>query len=466
MNRVPARDPELPTIPRWFVRVRASLLISVLVFAGCRRAGPLPALPEVPLASFLPTVREIVEPALTKAKAHPNDADAVGRLGMALHAHQQRDSARACYRRAAMLAPKSFEWRYYLGVVSDGQEAVDSLRAALRLREDTPARIKLGDALLAAGDYAGAGEVFRPLSHPAALFGYGRAANDPSYYEKALSAFPQYGAAMFALAQSYQRAGRDADSRRLMSDYERYRTVAPPIDDPLLDSVRKLNRGTDSLLRQAAALESQGQLREAVQQEIAALAIDPKLVQSHVDLISLYGRLGDEAAATRHYHDALSIDSRAFDAHYNYGVLCYRLKRPGDAREAFVKALEINPNHAEAHNNLGTLLEEEGRLAEAAREFEKAIAARPDLRLARFHLGRIYANQRRWPEAIVELQRASEGDDEATPTYLYALGATHAKAGHREEARATLAAARSQATAKGQSALAGAIDRDLARLSQ
>src|SRR6185369_394615 len=100
-----------------------------------------------------------------------------------------------------------------------------------------------------------------------------------------------------------------------------------------------------------------------------------------------------------------------------------------------------NPNHADSHTNLGALLEEQGNLAAASREFEKAIALDAGQRLARFHLGRIYANQRRWPQAIEQLQRAAEVDDGSTPTYLYALGATQARAGI-PEARATLIAAR------------------------
>jgi len=93
-------------------------------------------------------------------------------------------------------------------VVSDGQASIDALRAALRLHDYLPAKLRLGEALLASGDSEGARAVYRGLDHPAALFGYGRATNDPVYYEKALAQFPSYGAAMFALAQLYQRSGR------------------------------------------------------------------------------------------------------------------------------------------------------------------------------------------------------------------------------------------------------------------
>jgi len=449
------------------VRARATAAMSLLLcLIACRPSAPLPAVPEISTATFLPAVREAVDSALADAKARPNDAAAVGRLGMVLHAHRQLEAARRCYRRAAGLDPKKFEWRYYLGAASEGQEAVEALRAAVKLKDDVPARIKLGEALLATGDYAGARDVLRGIDHPAALFGYGRAANDPSYYEKALAQFPQYGAAMFALAQSYQRSGRAAEAQRLLADYPRYKTVAPPLSDPLMDAVFALDRGPDRLLREAAALEREDQVQSAVDRELAALALDPKLVQAHIDLISLYGRLGNAAEAQRHYREAASLDPKAFDAYYNYGVFCYASGRRTEAREAFSRAVALNPDHAEARNNLGMILQEEGRLADAAREFEKAIEARPDLRLARFHLGRIYANQHRWTEAIEQLRRASEVDDEATPTYLYALGATQARAGQREAARASLSSAHQKAMARGQTPLAQSIERDLRTLGK
>jgi tetratricopeptide (TPR) repeat protein len=441
--------------------------LAILLFlAGCRPAEPLPPLPKVSTNSFLPAIRQELEQALADARARPDDAAAVGRLGMVLHAHDQIEAARQCYRRASLLEPKNFSWLYYLGVVSQGPAAAASLRTALRLRDNLPAKIKLGEALLASGDFAGAREIYRGLHHPAALFGYGRATNDPIYYQKALAAFPQYGAAMFALAQHYQRTGRSAEAQRLMADYPKYKSVAPPVDDPLLDAVHALNRGPDTLLSQAISLEAQGQLASAVDLELKALELDPRLTQAHVNLISLYGRLGDRINAEKHYRQAVALDPGADEGYYNFGVLCYQASRRAEAEAAFRKTLSINPGHAEAHNNLGALLEEQGRLADAARHFRKAIELQPGLRLARFHLGRIYANQRQYALAIEQFQRVVEVEDEATPAYLYALGATQARAGDTAQAVSALAAARDQALARGQTALATSIDRDLAKLKR
>ena|SRR5215471_10788744 len=439
---------------------------AVFVLAGCHSTASLPPLPEVSTASFLPGVRAEVDSAIANAKAHPHDPTAVGHLGMVLHAHQQLDGARRCYQRAALLEPKNYRWVYYQGVVSQGQDAINALRTALGLNDSVPVRLKLGEALLATGDFAAAREVYRGLTHPAGLFGYGRATNDPAYYEKALAAFPQYGAAIFALAQSYQRSGRTADASRLMAEYAKYKLAAPPVDDPLIDAVRALNRGPERLLGEAQAFEAQGQWDSAIDLELKALELDPKLTQAHINLISLYGRMGDTAQAEKHYRQALELDPRSQEAHYNFGVFCYQTGRRADAQSAFTEALAINPNHAQAHNNLGALLEEQGKLADAAAQFEKAIELDPSLRLARFHLGRIYANQRKWTQAIEQFQRAVEVDDEATPAYLYALGATEARAGQHAAALTTLSGARDKAMARGQSTLAASIQRDLEKLKR
>jgi tetratricopeptide (TPR) repeat protein len=439
----------------------------ILVFTSCHSIESPPPLPDVSTTSFLPAIRQAVETAVADAKARPDSATAVGRLGMVLHAHQQLGSARLCYHRASLLDPNNADWKYYLGVVSEGPAAVQPLREALRLRDDLPTRLRLGEVLLSLGDYAAAREIFRGLDHPAALFGYGRATKDASYYEKALAAFPKYGAALFALAQHYQRTGRSADAERLMADYPRFKTTEPPLVDPSLDAVRALNKGPDKFLSQALILEAKGQLGGAVELQLRALELDPNLTQAHVNLISLYGRLGDPVQAEKHYRKAAALNANAAEAHYNFGVLCYQWKRRNEARTAFAHALAIDPGRADAHNNLGTMLEEDGKLDSAAEHFRRATELQPSFALARFHLGRIYANHRRYSEAIEQFKRAVESaEGESKPTYLYALGATQARAGDAASAAVNLTTGRERALSLGQTALAASISRDLERLKR
>ena len=131
---------------------------------------------------------------------------------------------------------------------------------------------------------------------------------------------------------------------------------------------------------------------------------------------------------------------------------------------AFQAAVDFDPSHAEALDSLGAVIEITGAWDRAARLYRRALAAKPGLRLAHYHLGRILANQRRFQEAIEEFEKAIDPMDEHTPGYLYALGATHARAGARVKAVEILRRARDEAIRAQQAPLAASIDRDLAKL--
>jgi tetratricopeptide (TPR) repeat protein len=409
----------------------------------------------------LPVVGEAVMDAYRLAEASPSNAAAWGRYGMVLHAHQQLAAASEAYSRAVALDPRAFDWHYYLGLASNRPEA---LRQALKLRDYAPARIKLAELLLDEGDAESAARVVEKVEHPAAYFLLGRARNDPALYRRALDAFPQFGAAMFALAQVRRREGQVEEADRLMAAYPRFKTTAPPIDDPLFDAVTALDRGPTSLLRRATALEAQGELASAAELNRQALELDPKLVQAHINLVSANARLNRPEAAEKHYREAVALNPNAAEAHYNFGVLCFAQGRRGDAKQAFERTVAIDPANAQAWNNLGVLLQEQGQLAAAAERFERALQADPNLRIARFHLGRIRANEGRWTEAIQQLRQIAPGNDPDSPRFLYALGAVEARAGRRNDAAATLMRARTLADKLGQMSLVASIDRDLARL--
>ena len=108
--------------------------------------------------------------------------------------------------------------------------------------------------------------------------------------------------------------------------------------------------------------------------------------------------------------------------------------------------------------------EQQGRLDEALEFYRKAVERQPNYPLAHFHIGRILANQKKYDEAISHFLMALSPEDESTPAYLYALSATYARAGNREEALKYGRQAREKAEALGQTELLRSIDRDLQTL--
>ncbi len=438
----------------------------------------LPELPRLDLNEFTPMVREQVQAALEAALSNPQDADSIGALGMLLDLYKRREAAAVCYERAHRLDPQAFRWLYYLGSLQGtlGKRAAGAatLRAALLLSPDyLPARLKLADDLLAAGNPEEAARAYEAIvkEHPdaaEAYYGIGRlraAKGDVSgaveSYQKACELFPAYGAAHYGLAQAYRRLGNSEKSEEQLKLHAAGQKLVPPVRDPLNEEMRALDRGAPSHLQLGIDLEQAGRFEEAIAEHEKALELDPDFVLAHANLIILYGRTRQPDKAEQHFQAAVRLNPNHADSYYNYGVLLFEGRKEAEAERMFQKAVEINPFHSQALQNLGYMRERQGRLDEALQLYLRAVERQPNYPLAQFHIGRILANQKKYDEAISHFLLTLGPVDESTATYLYALSATYARAGNRAEALKYGRRAREQAAARGQAELLRSIDKDL-----
>jgi protein O-GlcNAc transferase len=466
---------------RCLLNALVALALAALLLRG--QTAPMPELPQIDLNIFSSVNREQVEKAYDAARAHPNDANANGELGMLLDVYKRREFAEICYERAHRLDPGAFRWAYYLGVLrtklGDREQATAAFREALRLEPGyLPARLKLAESLLTAGSSEEAGRIYEAIikEYPdtaEAYWGLGRIraakgdmAGAIDAYGKACELFPEYGAAHYGLALAYRRTDDQQKSAEQLKLYAANRTLVPPIQDPLRDALRALDRGPASLLQRGIELEQAGRLQDSIDATLKALELDPELSQAHANLIILYGRTNQPEKAEEHYRAAIRLNPHFADAYYNYGVLLMEQGKLAEAEKAFRNALDANPFYAEAWNNLGTIVERQGKLDEALGYFEKALERRPDYRLAHFHIGRILANRQQYAEAIQHFLKILTPEDDRTPAYLYALSATYLRAGDREKALFYGRKARDAAASRGQTALLRSINRDLQTLEQ
>jgi superkiller protein 3 len=466
---------------RGLLNAVVALVLGALFLRG--QAAPLPDLPQVDSSVFPPVIREQVEKAYDSARAHPDDAGPSGELGMLLDLYKRRELAATCYERAHQLDPSSFRWLYYLGMLLTEQgkreEATAAYRDAVRLDPGyLPARLKLAESLLTAGNLEEAGSMYEAIikDHPdvaEAYYGLGRIRNTKGdlpgaieSFRRACELFPAYGAAHYALARAYRRLGDREKSEEQLKLHEANQTLVPPIPDPLREAMRALDRGPASLLERGLQLEEAGRIEDSIAAHLEALELDPGLALAHANLIILYGKTNQPEKAEEHYRAAIRLNPNLADAHYNYGVLLMGQGKLPEAEQAFRRALEANPFYPEANNNLGVVLERQGRLDEALQCFEKAIERRPDYRLAHFHIGRILANRKQYAEAIEHFMKTLTPEDDYTPTYLYALAATYARAGDKQSALTYGRRARDAAASRGQTQLRDRIDKDLQALDQ
>jgi len=356
-------------------------------------------------------------------------------------------------------------------------EAAARLEQALTISPgDLPARVKLAEALLDAGNTERSHALFDalrgvPESEAAAELGLGRVASVEGHHEeavahlqRAVSLFPEWGAAHYALALSYRALGRREEAQRALVAHAQYGPRWPAMADPVLATVTSLRDDAQTNLQRGIKLADAGDLPGAISAHEAALALDPSIAQAHANLVVLYGRARDWPKAEAHYRTVVALGFNLADAHYDYGVLMGLQERWEDAVDAYRKAIAINPRHAGAHNNLGQVLERQQKVDAAAAEYRLSVDAQPTFRLARFNLGRMLIALSRTDDAIVELEKLTEPRDADAPRYLFALATAHVRAGHREEGIKWATDAKQLAARLGQAELAAAIERELARL--
>lgn len=440
----------------------------------------VPGLPQLALESYPATARSAIAAAYAAAQARPADAKAAGDLGRVLHAWEQWDAARGAYARAQALAPAAFEWRYLDALVlrrlARPDQAVTALREALARAPDyLPAKLTLAEALLEAGHLDEARRGFEGLSDPASApavhFGLGtiaarqgRHADAVGHLERAIALYPEFAAAHYAVARAYRALGRREDAEAALARHARYGAQWPAVEDPVLAAVSALREDAGALVQRGVKRADAGDIEGAIAAHVAAVALDPSFAQAHANLIGLYGRVRNWEKAAEHYRAVVTLAVNVSDAHYDYGVLLGLQEQWDGAADAYRAALALNPQHAQARNNLGQILERQKKLDEAASEYRRAVDSQPTLRIARFNLGRMLIATGRHDEAIVELARLTEPRDAEAPRYLFALATAHIRAGHRDEGVKWATEAQSLAERHGDTALAAAIERDLARI--
>lgn len=108
----------------------------------------------------------------------------------------------------------------------------------------------------------------------------------------------------------------------------------------------------------------------------------------------------DPAAAITAYRAAVELDPRHADAHVNLGRLLHEAGRPADALAAYEKAVELAPNDAVAHFNLGLALEDTKGSKAAERAYERALAIDASFADAHWNLAGICEEAGRKSDAL------------------------------------------------------------------
>ena len=384
---------------------------------------PPPPPPVVNDAGFDPMIAATIRQARDAVQSAPRSAEARGRMGMVLLAHEIRAQAGECFAQASRLAPAEPRWPYYLGlaqVMDNPAAAATNFDRAVRLfpESEMMPRLRLADTLLAVGRLDEAEARYRDVlkrqpNSALAQLGLGKVASArglPALAAEFLTAAKQDpGARKTAhrlLLNVYQRLGRSNETEQLT------RILAelpndPPFPDPFLAEVQKLKTGEGAWTELGDEWTKAGRLAEAAQLLEKTLQTYPASDRAMFLLGRARLRLGDAAGAEAILMRAVQLAPGSIEAQMQLGVTRLRRGRAKEAQPCFRAAIQAKPNLGEAWFNLGLSLgEEASNRAESMAAFREAIRLKPDLVEAYLGLAVLLRASGEKQAAAEELKRA------------------------------------------------------------
>jgi Flp pilus assembly protein TadD len=150
---------------------------------------------------------------------------------------------------------------------------------------------------------------------------------------------------------------------------------APLLQDP----VRAVRLAAAHALAGVTLPDTQrGDLERAVAEWIRSEEVNADRPEAHLNLATLYSRLGRPADAEAALRNALRLDPRFVPALVNLADLLRAQGRDADGERFLGEALRVAPDHPEALHALGLLRVRQNRLAEAVDLLRRAATRRPE----------------------------------------------------------------------------------------
>ncbi|MGA2343962.1 MAG: tetratricopeptide repeat protein, partial [Steroidobacteraceae bacterium] len=312
----------------------------------------------------------------------PQDAEAYGNLGLALHDRGQWAEALMSLERALELRPNDEQ---ALLAAADAMKALGRARdsvplyqRALGLNPRLPeAHNNLGNAFLELGRHGDAAACYRLAleirpDDAQIHCNLGNAQRQLGLLDQALASTRRAMALDPSLSVAPNNLGL------ILAAQGRHEEATAGFRQAL-----ELNaRYVEALNNLGNVLRDTGELREAASLYRRAIELDPARAETHCNLGNalLEARRIEEAVVS--YHRAVAVDPRSALAHVSLATALRLQARWSDAESSCRAALALEPANAEALSLLGELRADQGRFSEAEELFRRAIAADSDFPFA------------------------------------------------------------------------------------
>jgi tetratricopeptide (TPR) repeat protein len=273
-----------------------------------------------------------------------------------------------------------------------------------------------------------------------------------NHYRHAIALRPDYAEAHYNLGRLLAEQGHLDDA---IAHYEKAAEINPA------DPEAQNNLGV--------TLFGIGRVGDAITHYRKALEIQPDYAEASCNLANALIAMGDFDGAIARYSACLAAMPDQPEAEYNLASALLRKGRTDEAIVHYQKVLRLHPESADAHANLGSALLAKGRVSDAMAEYTKALEISPENLAALSNLAWLLATSgdpglRNGSEAVRLAERAESVSSRSGnhATILRILAASYAEAGRFADAKETAQQALVAANAQGNTALADALQGELA----
>lgn len=151
------------------------------------------------------------------------------------------------------------------------------------------------------------------------------------------------------------------------------------------------------------------QQAKAEEQYKIAQAIEPESEEVVLNLARVYVESGNIERATK-LIEAVPESDRTARMEFTLGAAYEQLKRPKDAIAAYKRAKDLEPGDVPTLNALGQALLNDGQLDAALKEYKDVAAADPEDASALVHIGEIQRRQGKYDDALATIRKARKKD--------------------------------------------------------
>ena len=156
------------------------------------------------------------------------------------------------------------------------------------------------------------------------------------------------------------------------------------------------------------AMYFNGNIGGAIREFQAAVEINPKLWEAHMNLANMYMEKGDIAAVIKEYREILALKPNNKDVWLMLANLLQSQNDLKGAIESYHKAIEYGADIPSSHVALGLTLLQANEAVAAAASFAKAVAEQPDYPEAHMLLGAslFKGDEKAKTKALAEVEKA------------------------------------------------------------